>query len=192
MEGFYLLCAHLLGDFILQNDWMASNKTAPHPGPDPCPNLRQPGKSEEYPGPYSLDADPLDREGFGKALVERNEKIANYKVQWNAYRLGLQLRAQWIEKQDKWWTGNFACALHCLIYTLAVWAMSYWWVTPLGLAVCFAAHYMIDRYRLVRPWMTLMGQEAFLMGPLAPWSSIVVDNTLHLLTLAAIAWCTLH
>lgn len=167
MEGFYLLCAHLLGDFVLQNDWMAANKTAPHPGPDPCPNLRSP------------DSDGLSDSDHPDMV-------------WNVYRHDLRARATWIQKLDDWWTGNFACALHCLIYTLAVWAMSYWWVTPLGLAVCFAAHYMIDRYRLVRPWMTLMGQEAFLMGPLAPWSSIVVDNTLHLLTLAAIAWCTLH
>lgn len=32
LEGFGLLCGHLLGDYLLQNDWMAANKTNPLAG----------------------------------------------------------------------------------------------------------------------------------------------------------------
>lgn len=39
MEGFYLLCGHLLGDYILQNDWQAANKTNPLVGSRPNPLL---------------------------------------------------------------------------------------------------------------------------------------------------------
>ncbi len=33
--GFGLLVGHLVGDYILQNDWMAKNKVNPHPGKEP-------------------------------------------------------------------------------------------------------------------------------------------------------------
>lgn len=144
MEGFYLLCGHLLGDYILQNDWMAQNKTNPHPGP--TPDL--PWGMEHQSGPAWADG--------------------------NA-------------KHSAWRTGNLACLAHCLLYTLAVWLCSFWWMPAWGLAVCLGVHYAIDRYRLARKWMGLVGQEQFATGPLSPWSIIVVDNTIHLLTLAAIA-----
>ena len=35
MESLGLLVGHLVGDYILQNDWMASNKTNKHPGKKP-------------------------------------------------------------------------------------------------------------------------------------------------------------
>lgn len=35
MIGFALLCGHLLGDYILQSDWMAKNKSNPRPGREP-------------------------------------------------------------------------------------------------------------------------------------------------------------
>lgn len=38
MDGFFVLLGHLVGDYILQNDWMASNKTNPHPGNEPHPS----------------------------------------------------------------------------------------------------------------------------------------------------------
>lgn len=36
-------------------------------------------RPKEYPGPWSVDAGPSDREGFRKALDERNRKIE----EWN-------------------------------------------------------------------------------------------------------------
>lgn len=35
MQGFEIIFGHLLGDYILQNDWMASNKTNQWPGKEP-------------------------------------------------------------------------------------------------------------------------------------------------------------
>ena len=84
--------------------------------------------------------------------------------------------------------GHLACTVHCLLYTLAVWACSFRWMPWWGLAVCFMAHWPIDRYRLARLWMVhLSGQKAFATGTLSPWSIIIVDNTFHLLTLYMIA-----
>lgn len=33
MDGFLLLTAHLVADFLTQEDWQAKHKTNPHPGP---------------------------------------------------------------------------------------------------------------------------------------------------------------
>lgn len=112
MDGFGLLVGHMLGDYIVQNDYLASNKTS----------------------------------------------------------------------------SNFACFVHCVLYTLAVWACSFWWMPWWGLVACLAVHFPIDRWRLATLWMkNVSGQTAFATGPLAPWSIIVVDNTFHLLTLFIIA-----
>ncbi len=116
MNGFALLLAHLVGDYIVQWDWLAANKTVP---------------------------------GF---------------------------------------RGLLACTVHCWLYTVAVWAFSWWWMPWWGPALCFAAHWPIDRFRLARVWMIrVSGQAAFATGPLAPWSVIVIDNVFHLLTLYGIA-----
>ena len=112
MEGFYLLLGHLIGDYIVQNDWMAANKT-----------------SRSWP-----------------------------------------------------------CLVHCVCYTLAVWACSFWWMPIWGVALTFALHFPIDRFRLAGRWMrNVSGQAAFASGMLSPWSIIVVDNIGHLATLGAIA-----
>lgn len=36
MNALGLLVGHLIGDYVWQNDWMAGNKTKPHPGPAPA------------------------------------------------------------------------------------------------------------------------------------------------------------
>lgn len=37
MDGFLLLLGHLVGDYVVQNDWQAANKTNQHPeGDRPC------------------------------------------------------------------------------------------------------------------------------------------------------------
>ena len=84
--------------------------------------------------------------------------------------------------------GHFACTVHCLLYTTAVAAFSFWWMPWWGYVACFLSHWFIDRFRLAGRWMrNVSGQAAFAGGPLSPWSIIVVDNTIHLLTLAVIA-----
>lgn len=148
MDGFYLLLGHLAGDYLLQNDYLATNKTNPHPGPDPCS-----GKTPR----------------LGDGTV--SEWIA-----WDARRFA-------------WRKGHLACALHCTIYTLCIWAFSWHWMPWWGLLVCWLCHFPLDRFRLARLWMdNVSGQKGFASIPgLAPWSVIVVDNTAHLLTLGAIA-----
>jgi len=37
MEGFHLLLGHLVGDYILQNDWMAQRKAGQYRGDEETP-----------------------------------------------------------------------------------------------------------------------------------------------------------
>jgi len=78
---------------------------------------------------------------------------------------------------------SLPCLAHCLLYTLAVWACSFWWMPWWGLAVVFAGHYPLDRYRLAGWWMRRVAGQAGFATTLAPWSVIVVDNTFHLIVL---------
>jgi hypothetical protein len=111
MESLALICGHLVGDYVLQNDWMAANKT-----------------SRSWP-----------------------------------------------------------CAVHCAMYSLAVFLCAGFlvsWHVPILAGVI---HFPVDRWRLARKFMTFNGQEAFATGLLAPWSVVVVDNTIHLVTLLVLA-----
>lgn len=148
MVGLGILIGHLVGDYILQNDWQAANKTTPHPGPRP--------------GGYPV----LGRLRFGFLV----DPVAD---------------PAWQESRRKWWIGHLACTVHCLLYTLSVFLLTWpvhlfpWWVyAGVGLI-----HWPVDRFRLAGRWMRqLSGQYAFATGPLSPWSIIVVDNTFHLVT----------
>jgi hypothetical protein len=117
-----------------------------------------------------VDASPDDLETFRAALDERNRAFA-----------------EWPGKLRRYYLGHLACTVHCLLYTLAVWACTFWWMPWWGLLVCFAVHWPIDRFRLAKRWMMATGQRKFAEGLLSPWSVIVVDNTWHLLTLFLIA-----
>lgn len=152
MNGFSLILAHLLGDYILQNDWMAKNKANPHPGP--FPDLR----------------------------FDKDEPVADSYSKYDAAVY------EWHRTRDAHAQGTLACAVHCTFYTLAVWALTWWWMPWWGLLACWVLHYPLDRYRLAGWWMrNVSGQQAFAEGPLSPWSIIVVDNTAHLLVLYGIA-----
>lgn len=150
MESFGLLLGHMLGDYVLQNDWQAKNKVNPYPGKQPA-------------------------ESWGKDSCEQRRLLnpAELALYWS--------------NVSAWRRGHFACTVHCLLYTLAVWACSFWWMPYWGLAVCFVAHWPVDRFRLARWWMVnVSGQKDFATGPLAPWSVIVVDNSIHLAVLFVI------
>ncbi len=143
MESLGLVVGHLIGDYIVQNDWMAANKSHAWPGPEP--------------------------------------KFRSTKEEWL-----VSCAEYWIQR-SKYRKAHFACLVHCLCYTLAVWACSFWWMPWWGLAACFVVHFPIDRFRLAGWWMrNVSGQKAFADGLLSPWSIIVVDNTAHLLTLLLI------
>lgn len=148
--GLGLIVAHPVGDYIVQNDWMARCKIASHPGKPPtekdCIRALMPDASLS-----------LKTELWNQKLSEYHQAIA-------------------------------ACTIHCLLYTIAVWGCSFWWMPWWGLAACFIVHWPIDRFRLAGRWMrNISGQAVFATGPLSPWSIIVVDNTIHLLTLFVIA-----
>lgn len=84
---------------------------------------------------------------------------------------------------------SFHCLVHCLLYTLAVAACSLFSVSMVGLLVVFATHFAIDRTQLVSWWMGAVGQAGF-RDNLKPWSSIVVDNVMHIVVLWFVAhWC---
>ena len=151
MESFGLLCGHLLGDYILQNDWQAANKTNPHPG-----------KSPDW------------------------IRLPNGEIDISTMKSTMEQAHVWAEARAAWGKGHFACTIHCLLYTVAVWACSFWWMPWWGLLACFLAHWPIDRFRLAAWWMKhVSGQSAF-ADKMGPWSIIVVDNTFHLLTLFTI------
>lgn len=121
LSGATLICAiigHLVGDYLLQNDWMALNKKK---------------------------ADPY---------------------------------------------GNFACVVHCGIWSMCVLVFSGWYhARPLSLlcAILFFTHYIQDRTQIVKFWMTKINrQPEFVKPPMAPWSIIVVDNVWHILTIWAV------
>lgn len=147
--GFSAIMAHLVGDYILQNDWMAKNKANPLPeGQKPCSVVIDGGGVSGYTTPGTIE----DRD-------------------------------KWNEVMRKWWVGNLACTAHCLAYTLSVFLFCFQWITVGGLIVCFVAHWFMDRFRLARKWMNVSGQKEFATGGLSPWSIVIVDNTIHLLTL---------
>lgn len=116
MDGTPLLLAiigHLVGDYLLQNDWMALNKK--HPGLN----------------------------------------------------------------------GLLACVIHSAIWALSVCLFAGWpgWVESL----LMIAHFAQDRTNVVVWWMTKVNrQSAFVTGPCAPWSVIVVDNVWHIVSLWAV------
>lgn len=155
MQGLEILLAHLVGDYLLQDDWMASNKTNPYHGylDDDARRLRQ-----QVRGGYDLT-------GFPPMVQER--------------------LLVWKHRRFLWYTGHVACTMHCLWYTLSVLCFCHSWITWWGLLLCFVIHWPIDRFRLARRWMESRwgGQSEFANGPFGPWSVVVVDNIWHLLTL---------
>lgn len=160
MIGLELLLGHLVGDYILQNDYMARNKTAW--GKD----VRRAWRDVDY----------VERDGVRYprgTTVYHNAMVDEH-----------------VTSVSTTWRGHVACTVHCLCYTLAVWAFTFAWVPWWGLLACFLAHWPIDRFRLATKWMTHVSGQAFFASPqhpMFPWSIVMVDNIAHLLTLYAIA-----
>jgi hypothetical protein len=91
------------------------------------------------------------------------------------------------------WRPFLACTLHCLLYTVSVWAFSFWWMPWWGLAAIFFVHWPIDRYRLPGKFMraTTWQREFASPGhPLWPHGPVYVDQAWHYVTLflVAAAW----
>lgn len=76
---------------------------------------------------------------------------------------------------------SVACGIHVGTYVLAIWLFTGWpWR---ALAITMICHFLQDRFGLARTFMRYTQHEAFATGPLAPWSIIITDNTLHLVQL---------
>ena len=76
---------------------------------------------------------------------------------------------------------TYHCLVHVTIWTFSVMLFTGWWSIPVFLWL-FATHFAIDRTQFISKWMEFMGQKSF-RDNLAPWSSIVVDQVFHILTL---------
>jgi hypothetical protein len=77
------------------------------------------------------------------------------------------------------------CAVHCLLYTFAIWWFTSW--SMLFLSAVLVTHFLIDRWGFVKWFMRVNQQEAFSQPPFAPWSIILIDNIFHLYILFRIS-----
>lgn len=81
------------------------------------------------------------------------------------------------------------CLIHVTLYTLASFAAVEFANVATGAemwpawawAVIAVTHWFMDRYRLAARWMDVIGQRGF-KEHMSPWSVIIVDNSIHLLT----------
>lgn len=135
MISFALLLGHLVGDYIVQNDLLASGKA------------------------YRA----CDKQMLQVVTRPVSLSLSHYS--------------------------HVICAIHCVLYTLAVLAVTcpvhtfpWWFYVVIGVV-----HWPIDRYGLARKWMDRIGQTRFATGPCAPWSIIMVDNIFHLVTIYILA-----
>lgn len=83
-------------------------------------------------------------------------------------------------------TSTTVCISHCLMWTLAVIVMGNIW-HPAAIAWLFLTHFAIDRTGFINWWMTGNDQSVF-RDKLGPWSSILVDNLFHVLSI----WVVFH
>ena len=78
-------------------------------------------------------------------------------------------------------SSSWVCALHCTLYSFAMFCLTSWpwWI----MLLIWVEHFIQDRTSFVVGFMKFNNQKGFMEPPLAPWSIIVVDNTLHLVFL---------
>ncbi len=82
-----------------------------------------------------------------------------------------------VNKKMKGVIGEFACFLHCFTYTLPFLLITQ---NPIALFFICYSHYYIDRFNIVQWFMKTRWKGTFGHAPFAPWSSILVDNILHI------------
>lgn len=94
------------------------------------------------------------------------------------------LQNDWMALNKKKHT--FHCAVHCAVWTACV-CLFAGWTSPLIVLLLFASHFLQDRTPIIAWYMDAIGQKSFRTGLCAPWSSIIVDNVWHIVTLWAIS-----
>ena len=77
------------------------------------------------------------------------------------------------------------CLLHVFCYMIPFLFCGF---APWQLVLIAVQHYAIDRTNFVLWFMKWKGQETFATGPCFPWSQIVMDNILHILWIAFVAY----
>mgnify|MGYP002622817662 CR=1 FL=1 len=84
---------------------------------------------------------------------------------------------------------SWICTAHVLLYMSGFTIL--WWFGHLQLWQWMAIaiqHWVQDRTMFVTWWMKVSGQREFLQPPFAPWSVIVVDNSMHLVWIAVVLY----
>ncbi|CAB4191786.1 Bacteriophage phiKZ, Orf197 [uncultured Caudovirales phage] len=89
---------------------------------------------------------------------------------------------QAMNKKKPGWYGFGLCLTHCLCWSLSVCAFG-GITSPIAFLILLVTHFIQDRTNIVAWWMDFRDQNGFRTGPLAPWSTIVVDNVLHIVTI---------
>lgn len=95
------------------------------------------------------------------------------------------IQNDWMAQAKK--RSSFRCAAHVLTYMIP-----FLWCDLTGWQLLLIAlqHYAIDRTHFVEWLMKAKGSALFATSVCYPWSQIVVDNTLHILWMAAVASIT--
>lgn len=109
----------------------------------------------------------------------------------------LQSKKMAIKKSQKGLIGFIWCLIHCLIYTLIICLFTST-IEPIKIGLIFLSHFPIDRWSLASKWLKIIKgrdiKEAYNSKLLyreidISFSAIVytvVDNTIHILLMAAI------
>ncbi len=89
------------------------------------------------------------------------------------------LQNDWMAHNKK--TSSSACLVHSFLWSASVCLFAGWGLW--AFAILSASHFLLDRTEIVKWWMDFAGQQGFRTGPCSPWSSIVIDNVWHILTI---------
>lgn len=144
MESLCILVAHLIGDYLWQNDWMASRKTAPRPGPKP-------------PLPRLPDGSPIHRSVFEHEMELRLWAGANRKwwfgnlactVHCACYTLAFCLCCFWFMP---WWGYLVIFLVH---WPIDRYRLAYWWMTNVSEQKSFATGPLA-------PWSVIVVDNTF-------------------------------
>lgn len=96
------------------------------------------------------------------------------------------LQSDWmaLNKKKSGINGLIACIVHCLIWTVSVYAFCFRQVgSVLVFILLFASHFVLDRTNIIK-WYC---NATRLMPNPAMWKIILCDNTLHFLMVYLIA-----
>lgn len=89
------------------------------------------------------------------------------------------IQSDWMAQNKK--KSSVHCLVHVLTYMIPFLLCK---LKPWQMIVIAIQHFLTDRTNFVVWFMKIKGSKKFVTGPLAPWSIVVVDNILHVLTIA--------